>query len=57
MASAVIANRLKSTLDKQIQENQKGFISERFIGENIRLMYDVLFENLQGLINWIRKSI
>ena len=54
MASAVIANQLKSTLDELIHENQKGFISGRFIGENIRLIYDVLFEtknrNLQGLI-------
>ena len=54
MASAFIANRLKSTLDKLIHENQKGFISGRFIGEHIRLIYDVLFEtknrNLQGLI-------
>ena len=54
MASAVIANRLKSTLDELIHENQKGFISGRFIGENTRLIYDVLFEtknrNLQGLI-------
>ena len=37
-----------------IHENQKGFISGRFIGENIGLIYDVLFEtknrNLQGLI-------
>ena len=55
MASAVIANRLKSTLDKLIHENKKkGSISGRFIGENIRLIYDFLFEtknrNLQGLI-------
>ena len=54
MASAAIANRLKLTLDNLIHENQKGFISGRFIGENIRLIYDVLFEtknrNLQGLI-------
>ena len=54
MASAAIANRLKLTLDNLIHKNQKGFISGRFIGENIRLIYDVLFEtknrNLQGLI-------
>ena len=54
MASAAIANRLKLTLDYLIHENQKGFISGRFLGENIRLIYDVLFEtknrNLQGLI-------
>ena len=54
MASAVIANQLKSTLDDLIHENQKGFISGEFIGENIRLINDVLYEtknrNLQGLI-------
>ena len=54
MASAVIANQLKSSLDELIHENQKGFISGRFIGENIRLIYDALFEtknrNLQSLI-------
>ena len=54
MASAAIANRLKMTLDNLIHENQKGFISGRFIGENIGLIYDVLFEtknrNLQSLI-------
>ena len=43
MASAVITNQLKSTLDKLMHENQKGFISGRFIGENIRLIYDVFF--------------
>ena len=54
MVSAVIANQLKSTLDNLTHENQKGFISGRFIGENIRLIYDVLFEtknrNLQGFM-------
>ena len=54
MAPVAIANRLKLTLDILIHENQKGFISGRFIGENIRSIYDVLFEtknrNLQGLI-------
>ena len=53
MASAAIANRLKLTLDNLTHVHQKGFISRRFIGENIRLIYDVLFEtkirNLQGL--------
>ena len=32
------------TLDKLINGDQKGFISGRFIGENVRLMYDILFE-------------
>lgn len=54
MASSVIANRLKSVLNKLIHEDQKGFISGRFIGENIRTIYDILFEtknqDLPGLI-------
>ena len=44
MASAVISNRLKLVLHNLIHEDQKGFIAGRFIGENIRLIYDVLFE-------------
>ena len=45
MASAAIANRLKLTLDNLIHVHQKGFISRRFIGENIRLIYieDIYF--------------
>lgn len=54
LASAVIANRLKRVLNKVIHEDQKGFLSGRYIGENIRIIYDVLFEtqkqNLPGLI-------
>ena len=44
LASTVIANRLKTILDNVINEDQKGFISGRFIGENIRLIYDILYE-------------
>lgn len=54
IASSVIANRLKLVLHNLIHEDQKGFISGRFIGENIRLIYDILFEtknqNIPGLI-------
>ena len=54
LASAVISNRLKKVLDNIINENQKGFIAGRFLGENVRLIYDVLFEskkqNLPGLL-------
>lgn len=54
MASSVIANRLKNVLDTIIHEDQKGFISGRFLGENVRLIYDVLYETksqeLPGLI-------
>ena len=44
LASTVISNRLKSVLHKLIHDDQKGFIAGRFIGENIRLIYDVIFE-------------
>ena len=42
LASACIAERLKSILPYIINEDQTGFISGRFIGENIRLLYDVI---------------
>ena len=44
MASAVNANRMKQVLNKLIHEDQKGFLSGRFIGKYIRLIYDILFE-------------
>ena len=54
LASAVIANRIKIVLNKVIHEDQQGFLSEIYIGENIRIIYDALFEtqkqNLPGLI-------
>ena len=54
LASAVISNRLKKVLDNLINENQKGFIAGRFLGENVRLIYDILFEakkqNVPGLL-------
>ena len=37
-----LSNRLKLVLNKLIHENQKGFLSGRFIGENTRLVYDIL---------------
>ena len=45
--SSVIANLLKSVLNKLINNDQKGFISGRYIGENIRTVYDILFETKQ----------
>jgi hypothetical protein len=34
---------MKSVLDKLISEDQSGFIPGRFIGDNIRLFYDLMF--------------
>ena len=44
LASLVIANRIKTQLSSLIHEDQKGFTARRYIGENIRLIYDILFE-------------
>lgn len=54
LASAAIANRIKKILDKIVHKDQKGFIAGRFIGANIRTIYDILFEaefqNIPGLL-------
>ena len=42
IVSACIANRIKKVLDFLIHNNQKGFLKNRFIGENTRIIYDVL---------------
>ena len=52
--SSLIAYRIKKILPKLINPDQKGFIDGRFIGENSRLMYDIIEEcshkNIKGLI-------
>ena len=40
--SATIANRIKSVLDHLINSNQCGFIPNRYIGENVRTIYDII---------------
>ena len=45
--SATIANRLKQILSKIIHTDQTAFLKERFIGENTRIVYDVLWETFR----------
>ena len=40
--SSIIAKRLKDTLPSIINEDQTGFIAGRFIGENTRMIYNVI---------------
>ena len=52
--SAILANRLKTTLETVVSPDQTGFIANRFIGDNTRLLYDTInhceMENKEGLI-------
>ena len=54
ITSSCIAGRLKKVLPSIIHEDQKGFMKGRDIGENIRLVYDVLRsterEQIPGLL-------
>ena len=42
IASGTIANRLKLVLNNLINKDQTGFVKGRYIGENTRLIYDLL---------------
>jgi hypothetical protein len=53
LASDSIANRLKTHINKLISTDQTGFISNRYIGENTRLIYDIMHfteEDIPGLL-------
>ena len=42
IASSCIGNRIMKVLPTIISYDQSGFMSDRFEGDNIRLMYDIL---------------
>ena len=54
IGSSCIANRIKTVLPKLINEDQTGFMSGRYIGDNLRLIYDLIAyldqQNLPGLL-------
>ena len=54
ITSKAIANRMKSVLDTIINDSQTGFLKGRYIGENIRTIFEVIEhlndENKPGLV-------
>ena len=54
IGSSCIANRIKTVLPLLINEDHSGFILNRYIGDNIRLIYDLInylnSKNLPGML-------
>ena len=57
ITSKAIANRIKKVLPNIVHHNQTGYIKDRFIGETVRSILDVMDftkkENLPGLLIFI----
>ena len=60
LLAGALANRLKKVLLNLIQNEQKGFLKNRYIGENIRTISDIIHyineQNLTGMILLISKK-
>ena len=50
IATKAIANRMKKVLNKIINDSQTGFLKGRYIGENIRTIFEVI-ESLNDIYN------
>ena len=55
--SHCISNRIKPLLVENIHNDQKGFLAGRYIGENIRIIYDVIsyteYKDIPGILLFI----
>ena len=58
--SKVIASRIKNVLPSIVHYNQTGFVKDRYIGETIRYIFDIMeftvTENIPGLMIFYRFS-
>ena len=48
LLSGALASRMKQVLNSVISETQKGFLKNRFIAENTRLVYDVMYDLMES---------
>ena len=53
IGSSCIANRIKRVLPSLIDDDQTGFISNRYIGDNIRLIHDLINYLNTKKLTWI----